>query len=178
MSESWWRHHIDTFFALLAFCAGHSPVTGEFPSQRPVTRSFDLRLNKRLSKQLWGWWFETPRRYLWRQRNVLLFRQCFIFVNSFNLRSNQLIFPTIKMFRKHCHSHCLRIAMTPYNHASPRSSLWTDFGSPITIHCQTPPCQTATIDSMLCALSSIANEWLYRGWFYVCIQPMRDGVTL
>ena len=37
---------------------------GEFPTQRPVTRSFDvffdLRLNKRLSKQPWGWWFETP----------------------------------------------------------------------------------------------------------------------
>ena len=40
-------------FALLALCEGNSPVTGEFPSQRPVTRSFDvffdLRLNKRLS---------------------------------------------------------------------------------------------------------------------------------
>ena len=37
---------------------------GEFPTQRPVTRSidvfFDLRLNKRWSKQPWGWWFETP----------------------------------------------------------------------------------------------------------------------
>ena len=37
---------------------------GEFPTQRPVTRSFDvcfdLRLNKQLSKQSWGWWFETP----------------------------------------------------------------------------------------------------------------------
>ena len=47
---------------------------GEFPTQRPVTRSFDvlfdLRLNKRLSKQPWGWWFETPARSLWRQRNV------------------------------------------------------------------------------------------------------------
>ena len=36
---------------------------GEFPTQRPVTRSFDvffdLRPNKRLSKQPWGWWFET-----------------------------------------------------------------------------------------------------------------------
>ena len=44
--------------------------TGEFPSQRPVTWSFDaffdLRLNKRLSKQWWGWWFETPLRPLWR----------------------------------------------------------------------------------------------------------------
>ena len=36
-------------------CAGNSPVPGEFPAQRPVTRSFDVffdvRLNKRLIKQ-------------------------------------------------------------------------------------------------------------------------------
>ena len=48
-----------TFSALLAFCVGNSPITGEFPSQRPVTRSFDvffdLHLNKRLSKQSWDW---------------------------------------------------------------------------------------------------------------------------
>ena len=47
---------------------------GEFPIQRPVTRSFgvffDPRLNKRLSKQPWGWWFETPSWSLWRQCNV------------------------------------------------------------------------------------------------------------
>ena len=46
---------------------------GEFPAQRPVMRSFDvffdLRLNKRLSKQRWGWWFETPAWSLWRHRN-------------------------------------------------------------------------------------------------------------
>ena len=46
---------------------------GEFPTQRPVTRSFDvffdLCLNKRLSKQPWGWWFETPSWSLWRQCN-------------------------------------------------------------------------------------------------------------
>ena len=44
-----------TFSALLAICAGNSPVTGEFPTQRPVTRSFDfyfdLRPNERLNKQ-------------------------------------------------------------------------------------------------------------------------------
>ena len=55
---------METFSALLAICAGNSPMTGEFPAQRPVTRSFDvcfdLRLNKQLSKQSWGWWFETP----------------------------------------------------------------------------------------------------------------------
>ena len=48
--------------------------TGEFHSQRPVTRSFDvffdLRLNILLSKQAWGWWFETPLRPLWRYCNV------------------------------------------------------------------------------------------------------------
>ena len=65
---------METFPTLLAICAGNSPVTGEFPAQRPVTRSFDiffdLRLNKRLSKQWWGWWFETPSRPLWRHSNV------------------------------------------------------------------------------------------------------------
>ena len=49
----WWRHQIETFSALLDICAGNSPVTDEFPAQRPVTRRFDvffdLRLNKRLS---------------------------------------------------------------------------------------------------------------------------------
>ena len=65
---SWWRHQMEmeAFSALLALWAGYSPVTGEFPSQRPVTRSFDvffdLCLNKRLSKQSWVWWFETPSR--------------------------------------------------------------------------------------------------------------------
>ena len=53
---------METFSVLLAICAGNSPVPGEFPTQRPVTRSFhvffDLRLNKLLSKQSWGWWFE------------------------------------------------------------------------------------------------------------------------
>ena len=70
---SWWRHQMETFSALLAICAGNSPVPGEFPTQRPVTRSFDvyfdLRPNKRLSEQSWGWWFETPSRSLWRHRN-------------------------------------------------------------------------------------------------------------
>ena len=70
---AWWRHQMETFSAFLALCAGNSPVTGEFPSQRPVTRSFhvffDLRLNKRLSKQSWGWWFEMPLRSLWRHCN-------------------------------------------------------------------------------------------------------------
>ena len=38
----WWRHQMETFSALLALCVGNSPITGEFPTQRPVTRSFDV----------------------------------------------------------------------------------------------------------------------------------------
>ena len=72
---SWWLHQMETFSALLAICVGNSSVTGEFPAQRPVMRIFvvffDLRQNKRLSKQWWGWWFETPSRPLWRHCNVL-----------------------------------------------------------------------------------------------------------
>ena len=52
---------------------------GEFPAQRPVTRNFDvyfdLRPNKRLSKQSLGWWFETLSPPLWRHRNELELNQ-------------------------------------------------------------------------------------------------------
>ena len=69
-------------FRVTCFCTGNSPVTaenspvtGEFPSHRPVTRSFDvffdLRLNKRLSKQSRRRWFETPSHSLWRHCNVV-----------------------------------------------------------------------------------------------------------
>ena len=70
---TWWRHQMETFSALLAICAGNSPVPGEFPAQRPVTRSFDvffdLVLNKRLCKWSWGWWFEVQLRPLWLHCN-------------------------------------------------------------------------------------------------------------
>ena len=70
---AWWRNQMNTFSALLALCAGNSRAIGEFTAQRPVTRSFDAffdrRLNKRLSKQSRGWWFETPWDPLWRHRN-------------------------------------------------------------------------------------------------------------
>ena len=59
---------------LLVLCAGNPPVTGGFPLQRPVTRSFgeffDLRLNKRLSKQSGRRWFDTPSRSLWRHNTA------------------------------------------------------------------------------------------------------------
>ena len=82
--STWWRHQMETYSALLAICAGNSPVTGEFPTQRPVTQSFDvffhLSLIKRLNKQSRGWWFETPSRPLWRHCNETqsVFRNSFI----------------------------------------------------------------------------------------------------
>ena len=39
---------METFSALLAICAGNSPVSGEFPAQRPVTRSFDIFFDARV----------------------------------------------------------------------------------------------------------------------------------
>ena len=89
---------METFSALLALCVGNSPVAGEFPIQRPVTRNFDvffttycthfcrikicsvlfcsdvffvLRLKTRLSKHWWDWCFETPSCPLWRHCNEL-----------------------------------------------------------------------------------------------------------
>ena len=76
---------METFSALLAICEGNSPAIGEFPAQRPVTRSFDtffdLLLNKRLSKQWWCWWFETPSCPLWRHRNGLQQVSSIIYAN-------------------------------------------------------------------------------------------------
>ena len=71
--NAWWRHQMETFFALLALCAGNSPVPVNSPHKGQWRRAlmflFDLLLNKRLSKQPWGWWFETPPWLLWRQCN-------------------------------------------------------------------------------------------------------------
>ena len=65
-----WHHQMETFSALLALFVWNSAVTGEFPSQRPVSRSFDvffdLYQTKQLSKQPRRWWFVTPSRSLWR----------------------------------------------------------------------------------------------------------------
>ena len=59
---TWWRHQIETFSALLAICAWKSPVIGEFPAQRPVTRSFDvffhLRNFARCSNYLGCYWLQ------------------------------------------------------------------------------------------------------------------------
>ena len=72
---AWWRHQMETFSALLAICAGNSPHKGQWRGALMfflpyLMLFFYLRLNKRLSKQWWGWWFETLSCPLWRHRNV------------------------------------------------------------------------------------------------------------
>ena len=85
--NTWWRHQMETFSALLAICAGNSPVPGEFPTQRPVTRSFNVFFDKRLSKQSWGWWFETLPCTLWRHCNDKSYcRSVTVDTQSANLR--------------------------------------------------------------------------------------------
>ena len=76
VSAAWWHHQMETFSTSLALCAGNSMVTSEFPSQRPLKRSFvvifDLLLNKWLCKQLRRQWFETPLSSLWCHCNEIL----------------------------------------------------------------------------------------------------------
>ena len=92
-SNPWWRHQMEIFSALLAFCVGNSPVTGEFPAQRPVTRSldvfFDLGLYQQLSKRWRRRWFETPWRSLYRHCNA-----------SFSLQLGEYSYPRGKRILK------------------------------------------------------------------------------
>ena len=87
------------FSALLDICAGNSQVTGGFPSQKPVPRSFDvfldLLLNKRLNKQSRHRWFETQSRSLWRHFNVREW-------SSFQSMKNY----TFRSFHFHCGGKC------------------------------------------------------------------------
>ena len=85
VSRWWSRRPVDIYmmmsangniFRLTGHLCEEFTVPGEFPAQRPVTRNFDvffdLRLNKRLRKQSWGWWFEMLSRPLWRHCKCLV----------------------------------------------------------------------------------------------------------
>ena len=78
-------------FRVTGHLCGEFTGPGEFPTQRPVTRSFffllfDLRPNKRLSKHWWGWWFETPSCPLWRHCYVCAVTQTFFYVSPSGLQ--------------------------------------------------------------------------------------------
>ena len=76
MLSSWWRHQMESFYALSAPCAGNSPVTGVFPRQIASDAElwcflWSAHEKTQLSKQLRRRWFETPWRSLWRHCNEL-----------------------------------------------------------------------------------------------------------
>ena len=118
---SWLRHQMEACSALLAFCAGNSPVTGEFAAQRPVTRSFDvifdLRLNKWLSKQWEGgdlrrhrahydvtvmWHFK--RDYHWLD-HIKPFNQCCLSINEFIWPILQIQYWKCQSLKRSCKLH-------------------------------------------------------------------------
>ena len=80
---TWW-HMMTSWNGNIFRVTGH--LCGEFTSHRWIPRTkaskaelwcfFDIRLNKRVSKQSWGWWFETPARPLWHHNNAMT---CFYF---------------------------------------------------------------------------------------------------
>ena len=69
--NTWWRHQMEHFPRYWPIVRGiHRliPRTKASDAELPFF-FFDLRLNKPLSKQSWGWWFETLSRSLWRHGN-------------------------------------------------------------------------------------------------------------
>ena len=112
-----------SIFCVTGPLCGEFTGPGEFPTQRPVTRSFDvffdLHLNKRLSKQPWGWWFETSSWSLWRQSNVVMHGYQQIGVSAFTDftggccdRVNKLI------FNSNLAKSCLSITYVPVEQSS------------------------------------------------------------
>ena len=79
-----WKH----FPRCWPFVRGIHRSTVNSP-QRPVTRRFDvffdLRLSKRLSKQSWGWWFETLPRPLWHHSNVTYLKPHWLQIDNTSL---------------------------------------------------------------------------------------------
>ena len=109
---------METFSALLATSVGNSSVTSEFPAQRPVTQSFDVsfdqHLNKWLSKQLWGWWFEMPSCPLWCHCNVVCGNQLDISIQSIRFTTLYCV-----SLMKTAVSYCpVRVSKYPNEHYS------------------------------------------------------------
>ena len=74
---------METFSALLAFCADNSQVTGDFPAQRPVTRSFDVFSDPRLIQQLANNWDVGDLRHNRAHYDVIvMIRQAFFQCNK------------------------------------------------------------------------------------------------
>ena len=101
--QSLWR--METFYALLALCAGNSLVTGEFPSQRSVTWSFDVYFDvskhKMFNKQLNWQWFEM----LWHQVMGIKSSECSLIISQCSYLIIENIFEIIDNTRSTLRVH-------------------------------------------------------------------------
>ena len=88
----WWRHQMETFPRYWPFVRGihRSPVNSPHQGQWRGAFMFSLicALNKRLSKQSRGWWFETPSRPLWRHHNEIR-RKCSSYLSLIRVENYQ-----------------------------------------------------------------------------------------
>ena len=101
---------METFSALLAICAGNSPVSGEFPAQRPVTRSFDDFFDLHLDKRLVRLVIETPSRPLWRHYNGFLVWVCLPVTNDYTVHFDLLI-SEMKPNNHPAHTLCIKTGL-------------------------------------------------------------------
>ena len=92
----WWRHQMENFPRHWPFVRGihRSPVNSTHKSQwRGALMFFYLRLNKRLSKQSWGWWFKTPSSSLWRHCNAEMTGKLFLMEGYLTRGANETVDP-------------------------------------------------------------------------------------
>ena len=90
-----------TIFRVTGPLCGEFIGPAEFPAQRPMTQSFDVffgvRLNKRLSKHPWAWWFETPPWSLWRQCRELSYQKKSEQIDGLEQDCNNSIVKAVKL---------------------------------------------------------------------------------
>ena len=120
----WWRHQMKTFSASLAFCVGNSPVNDEFPSERPVKRSFDVIFDVRLNQLLGKKW-----RRRWFQALALIMTS--LIAPSLEVHSDYLYHyhsHTISIISGHIPTHWGRSKVTAlFQTTFPNASSWTNF---------------------------------------------------
>ena len=143
------RYHMMTssngnIFRVTGHLCGEFTSPGEFPLQRPVTRSFDiffdLRLNKRLRKQPWSWWFEMVSCPLWRHCNDIPYEWIsilFSWLRPCNARPQTEIRPWLHQCQWSHHEGCLWFLMK--SPLCSQSEAWCQYLLKLFVHLW--PCQ-------------------------------------
>ena len=159
---------METFSALLALWAGNSPVTGEFPSRRPVTRSFyvfiDIRLNESLSKHSIRRWFEAPLRSWGRHCNVHSTQKTNNIWQNTLIKENN-IWSTIGMddsARGHQRNQCF-ITLANKN-------MWADFGMQVRTGAYTDLKDVLVISVLVHLMDYNENSYSGTGSIYIHLR--------